>query len=77
MAQAAEELFRYWVGEPERVDELCPKCFLPSLIQVPYYMVPVAQTVGDALLEQSPSLIVRRRESCRNDGCDYEKTMWL
>lgn len=38
MAQAESSItIPYWVGDPERADEFCPICLLPSLIQVPYY----------------------------------------
>lgn len=26
-------------GTPRRVDELCPKCFLPTMFEVPLYLV--------------------------------------
>jgi hypothetical protein len=70
----AEVPVRYWVGTPTRVkDELCPSCFLPSLIQVPYYQFVGNADLSELLLDGSDRLEVRRRFIC-HAGCGWERT---
>lgn len=62
---------RFWVGVPERVEnELCPRCMVSSLVQVPYYMF-----LGSGefdLFRDSKMLNVYRRFRC-NNGCGFQE----
>lgn len=58
----------YWIGEPRRVeDELCPECFLPSLIWVPYYTF-----FGDDMMRENSGLECFKRTVC-HAGCGWGK----
>jgi len=72
---AASAPVGYWVGTPRRVEgELCPSCFLPSLVQVPYYQyLGEAGSLGDMLISGIGELEVKRRYIC-HAGCGWERT---